>query len=874
MNMFRVRRSHLVILAAVAIAIAVFGIFGPFLMDAVYFYSGVAAVDRFGPVSGVPTIDPNAGTLSFPLGARAAFEVLAGKLPLWNFYEGLGTPLLGEMQSAALFPPTWLLSLKHGQLIEHALLQFIGGVGAFLFFRKFGLGVTAAVTGALLYELNGVFAWLRNAIFNPVAFLPWLLLSMEWIRANAIGQLTYRERLPAIGVGGVAGALALYAGFPEQVYLYAFLVAIWTGFRVRALAAQELRRAIPDIFAMAIISAVISAPVLVTFADFLMDSDWGRHKEGFYGAYFGPTMLLQYLAPYVYGSIFGTSNPAVMGMWSGIGGYVGFLPVAAAIGALVFTDRRGAKAVLVLWVVVCLCVTHGMPGVYQAFMALPLMKTAAVSRYLNPSWIFCIIFLVALFIDRLAEAAPAAARRAVVCAVLAGLAVVAAVGVAALPLISELWLDNAARRYVAAALAAVAVLSGGMIALGWSLRGEVLAKCVSALLVAEALAWFCFPMLSHLRAARVDEKSISFLQAHIGLQRVVETQGQGIGPNFGSYFGIPTLSYGDLPVPARTVAYLQKHIDRHAGTEFVWNGNLPPAELAARDEMFRERLPLYGAIGVKYLLAPADYNAIAAFQGLSDVEKGPHGLSAGQRLEISAVRGPAAEDAIAGLTVLVGTYGDTATGSLGVRLCARGLCAEGDADIAHGRDGQPLAISLDNVLDIGPGEAFTVSFRKIGGENLIAVWLLNPSAGGEQVPVRAWLPKLGFIPRKDLLPVHQGPAMSIFEIPGVRPYFSAGGCDVTPLSRNRVEVNCPTPNTLLRLELYMRGWRARVNGRNVVLGQEDDTFQTVAVAAGKSVVEFSYRPPGLNLALAAAILGIAAVLAIFAGAVASRVRAA
>jgi hypothetical protein len=215
----------------------------------------------------------------------------------------------------------------------------------------------------------------------------------------------------------------------------------------------------------------------------------------------------------------------------------------------------------------------------------------------------------------------------------------------------------------------------------------------------------------------------------------------------------------------------------------------------------------------------------------------------------------------------VGTYADTATGSLEVTLCAHQVCAAGAADIARVRDGQPLAITLDKALEIAAGETFTMTFRRGDGANLIAVWLFNPASGDQDAPQEQWLLRLGFMTRPALLPVHQGPAMAIFEIPEVRSYFSASGCDVTPLSRNRADVLCKAPSTLVRLELYMRGWSARINGRSAVLGQEDDTFQTVDLPAGKSIVSFSYWPPGFTPALVAALAGMAFVLAVFASAV-------
>ncbi len=259
------------------LSIALFAIAGPFLTDGLYLYSGLAFDLRPGFPPSYPTIDPNAARESFALGARATFELMHGQMPLWNHYEGLGTPLLGAMQSAALFPFTWLLALPHGQVLEHAALQFIAGLGAFLFFRTFGLVSAAALAGALTFELNGVFAWLRNAVYNPVAFLPWLFLVIEAARAAALADAPLRQRLPTLCLGGVMAALAAYAGFPEVVYLCTLLLIAWTVFRSVGLSAAQVTRYAIALCLMGAIAIALAAPLLVAFYDLVQQAELGGH---------------------------------------------------------------------------------------------------------------------------------------------------------------------------------------------------------------------------------------------------------------------------------------------------------------------------------------------------------------------------------------------------------------------------------------------------------------------------------------------------------------------------------------------------------------------------------------------------------------------
>ena len=142
-------RRAVAVLAVIPAIVVLVALLAPLRTDFAYQYSGLATDADARLLGGQSTIDGNAGVTSQALGTRAALDVLGGHLPLWNHYEGLGAPLLGEMQAAALFPPTWLMALPHGQAIAQALLQYVAGLGAFLFFRRFGLGSPASLAGGL-----------------------------------------------------------------------------------------------------------------------------------------------------------------------------------------------------------------------------------------------------------------------------------------------------------------------------------------------------------------------------------------------------------------------------------------------------------------------------------------------------------------------------------------------------------------------------------------------------------------------------------------------------------------------------------------------------------------------------------------------------
>ena len=130
-------------------------------------------------------IDPNVGFITQPLGHLAAMNLLHGHLPWWNYFEGLGQPLVGEMQAAALFPLTLLFALSSGLLWFHISLEVIAGVSTYFLARRLGVPAGFATVGGVLFALNGTYAWLGNAVLNPIAFIPMLLLGIEMIYDSA-----------------------------------------------------------------------------------------------------------------------------------------------------------------------------------------------------------------------------------------------------------------------------------------------------------------------------------------------------------------------------------------------------------------------------------------------------------------------------------------------------------------------------------------------------------------------------------------------------------------------------------------------------------------------------------------------------------------
>jgi len=154
--------------------------------------------------------------------------------------------------------------------------------------------------------------------------------------------------------------------------------------------------------------------------------------------------------------------------------------------------------------------------------------------------------------------------------------------------------------------------------------------------------------------------------------------------------------------------------------------------------------------------------------------------------------------------------------------------------------------------------------RDPGGRSAAANFLWNQAAF-EQAGVKYVLTSPGAEPAGwtsgRLTRAFADPAMTIWQLPDPEPYFSADGCSLSLVSRNRLVSECAAPSRLVRLEYYAEGWRARVNGEDRPVARSEPIFQQVELPAGRATVEFRFTPPFMTLGYIAFAAGLALLLA-------------
>jgi hypothetical protein len=569
-------------------------------------YSGLGTISQPALLPGYNYVDPNVGITAQALGHRAAVDWLHGQVPWWNPYEGLGAPLAGELQSAAFFPLNALNLLADGQVYFRIALECLAGVGTYLLVRRFTRSNVPALVGGVAFALNGTFAWMFHAPANPIAFLPYVLLGVEWAREGAIEQRRRGWVLMAVAL-----ALSLYAGFPETAFIDGLLVGLWLLVRLVGMPRRAVATYAKSLVLGAVVGALLAAPILVAFLDYLPHADLGGHTGAFARASLSPhTALPAQVMPYMFGPIAGFTQryPSLELFWGNIGGYLGVAVCTLGVIGLAGGRHRALRVALGAWVVVGLARLVGVGWALDIINLIPGVKSTAFYRYAPPSWEMAVVVLAVLGFDDVLR------REATRWVVAASGAVMAAIVLVcwhtALPVLHALGGAPNSGAWARASFVWSMAVVGTVVLLcllpsfeTGSFRWEsVRAPVLAAIVLLDVIVMFATPEFSAPRQAAIDANVVRYLDRHLGEQRFY-TLGP-LAPNYGSYYALSSLNVNDLPIPKTFGNLVTRKLDSNAdpysftGTFAVNpNGPSPVQELA-------ENLAEYQAMGVKYVLLP------------------------------------------------------------------------------------------------------------------------------------------------------------------------------------------------------------------------------------------------------------------------------
>jgi hypothetical protein len=545
---------------------------------------------------GINTIDPNDGTTTQALGHAAASQLLHGHLPWWNYDEQVGAPLAGDMQSAAFFPLTFVLALGSGLLYFHITLEIIAGIATYLLLIRLGLRKITAVTFGIIFALNGTFAWFGSPNFNPVAFLPLLILGIEVAYDKAVHKQKRGWLLIVIAL-----AFSLYAGFPEVAYLDGLLAGLWAAVRLIQLRHGVWRTFLAKLLGGALVGLLIASPILIAFLGYLHHAYIGDHAT-LANAAAGYTGLPMLIFPYIFGTIGGYSSFDPSGtlpvIWGNVGGYVTLPLIFFTLIGLFGKSWRFLKIFLAAWILIMIARAYGLPGLSHVLNLIPGLSKVAIYRYVQPSVEFAAVVLAAFGFEQVVLSKKNNWRHVYLttaCLVLLSGLLLAVAN-------KQERLLHTAPHHALILLGSLAWSVGCLTAIIVSLRGSLKYRKIicSVVLVADAMLMFATPQLSALRTAKIDTKPVAFLQSHLSSYRAFSLG--PLQPNYGSYYGIASINTNNLPLSRNWTDYITRSLDPAANPAAFSGADPTKPGVVSPKDAFLTNLDAYRYLGVKYLI--------------------------------------------------------------------------------------------------------------------------------------------------------------------------------------------------------------------------------------------------------------------------------
>lgn len=199
--------------------------------------------------------------------------VRSGTVGLWDFTSGSGTSFIGELQTAPLYPVTWLFALVPDPLnpdwLEFKILfHFALAFGSFvLLLQHNAVSTPAAICGALCFSFAGSVASRAPGqpnIFEGLVYLPLVV----YLCQRAIEMKVRPWLNPWVGLAGLATAVMVVAGHVQPAVhaglAVLLMVVMSVGRDFRALPARLLTLA-----AVGVVAGLLAAPQIAALLEYM-----------------------------------------------------------------------------------------------------------------------------------------------------------------------------------------------------------------------------------------------------------------------------------------------------------------------------------------------------------------------------------------------------------------------------------------------------------------------------------------------------------------------------------------------------------------------------------------------------------------------------
>lgn len=517
------------------------------------------------------------------------------QLPLWNPYSFGGYPLLGNFQTGAFYPLNilfFLLPFSFAWSIFILLQPILGGISLYVYLRNVKLHPLASILGGVAFAFSGFsVVWLEwGNVMHTLLWLPILLLAIDKIFVYRRSKIAwYSIYFLALIFSFLAGHLQMFFYMVVLVHVYLFLR--W----------YLLDRTLKPWYwgvSFAMGALVLTSIQWIPTLQFILHS--ARNMDQNYLTTEGWFLPYQHLLQFIIPDFFG--NPATLNYWgvwnyAEFVGYIGILPLLFALFATFFRHDKKTWFFAGMTLGALLFALPTPLGIVPFVLHIPFLSTSQPTRLIGIVD-FCLPVLAALGLD--------AFMKKKIWAILwiVGLFVVVFITLWLIVLkihlgISEDHIAIARRNMVFPSLfffgSVLIILSGILFRFRkWILYfGIVILVLTSADLVRFGDKFTPFTSSTYLFP---QEKTLSYLQQHIGNNRFMTTDARILAPNFSVMYHLQSLDGYD-PLYLTNYAELIAAIERgrpDIHTPFGFNRIITPHNYNS---------PLFDLLGVKYILS-------------------------------------------------------------------------------------------------------------------------------------------------------------------------------------------------------------------------------------------------------------------------------
>lgn len=308
---------------------------------------------------GHPVVPSDDLTQNYPLRVLVGTELRHGQLPLFDPYIWSGAPLLGGWNAGAAYPLTWLFAVMSGTAawtINLVVTWWVAGLGTFAFLRASRLSPVASFLGGLTFAFSGALA-AQVAHLGFAAGMSWVPVAlMALLKLSEHRHL--RSRLAWVSVLAGAGAMVILAGEPRAIddaVVVMALYALWRAWRVGR--RSELPGYLGSALAGAVLGVAIGAVQWLPGIEAVHSSQRAMHTTALFDSgSLAPKWLFLSIVPDLFGGSGSFGQPLFFAHYSlsEVTGYVGLLPLVAAVALLGRLRWRRRLPEWAIWHVVAL----------------------------------------------------------------------------------------------------------------------------------------------------------------------------------------------------------------------------------------------------------------------------------------------------------------------------------------------------------------------------------------------------------------------------------------------------------------------------------------------------------------------------------------